>query len=187
MIIWIECIGSMESQHIMALLNNYHKELPSSLIETCIINLPENMQLSAIDRYYKEIDKNSDFYFSFYYSISNQARLKLKSYYPDAMGDDILFELQDLDESVVMKRLSSDHERLMKLSSDDLVEFILLKATKVETLNIFLGLYSDKVNECSIPKFELLFTRYRYIKNKVVKQHFGGAERWSWDDKDEKC
>lgn len=53
MIIWIESIGAMEPQHIMALLNNYHKEFPSSLIETCIINLPENMQLSAIDRYHK--------------------------------------------------------------------------------------------------------------------------------------
>lgn len=186
MIIWIESIGAMESQHIMALLNNYHKELPSSLIETCIINLPENMQLSAIDRYYKEIDIDSDFYSNFYYSISDKARSKLKSYYPDTLDDDILLELQDLDETVVVERLSSDRERLMKLSSDDLIEFILLKATKVETLNIFLGLFSDKVSECSIPKFELLFTRYRYVRNGFVRQHFEGTGRWSWDDEDEK-
>lgn len=42
MVIWIECIG------IMSLLSNYHKEFTSSLIETCIINLPESMQLKAI-------------------------------------------------------------------------------------------------------------------------------------------
>lgn len=175
MIIWMETIGSMEPEHIMSLLKNFHKDLPSSLIETCIINLPEDLQVIAIDKYYKEIDKDSKFYPNFFYSISEKARLKLNSYYPDILDDDILLELEDLDESIVVERLSSDKERLMKLSSDELIEFILLKATKVETLNIFLGLYKDKVNECSIPKFELLFTRYRYIK----------SGRWIWTDEDE--
>lgn len=48
MVIWIECIGIMDSKSIMSLLSNYHKEFTSSLIETCIINLPESMQLKAI-------------------------------------------------------------------------------------------------------------------------------------------
>ena len=165
MIIWIECIGIMDSQSVMSLLNNYHKELPSSLIETCIINLPEKMQLIAIDKYKSNLNPEDRMYFNFFYSVSEKARLKLRDYFPNQIGDDILLELQDLDENEVFEKLSSEHERLMKLSADDLIEFILLKSHKLDTLNRFLELFSDKVNECSIPKFELLFTRYKYLGN----------------------
>ena len=144
------------------------------------------MQLKAIDKYKGDLDPKDKMYSNFYYSVSEKARLKLREYFPNQIGDDILLELQDLDETVVVERLSSDHERLMRLSSDDLIEFILLKATKVGTLNIFLRLFSDKVNECSIPKFELLFTRYRYVKNGFVRQHLEGTGRWCWEDEDEK-
>lgn len=165
MIIWIECIGIMDSQSVMSLLNNYHRELPSSLIETCIINLPEKMQLIAIDKYKSNLNPEDRMYFNFFYSVSEKARLKLRDYFPNQIGDDILLELQDLDENEVFGKLSSEHERLMKLSADDLMEFILLKSHKLDTLNRFLELFSDKVNECSIPKFELLFTRYKYLGN----------------------
>lgn len=165
MVIWIECIGMMDSESIMSLLSNYHKEFTSSLIETCIINLPESMQLKAVERYKSEIKSEDGMFANFYYSVSEKARIKLKEYFPDQIGDDILLELQDLDEKVVFERLSSEHERLMKLSADDLIEFILLKSHKLDTFNRFLELFSDKVNECSIPKFELLFTRYKYLGN----------------------
>lgn len=165
MIIWIECIGIMDSQSVKSLLNNYHKELPSSLIETCIINLPEKMQLTAIDKYKSNLNPEDKMYFNFFYSVSEKARLKLRAYFPNQIGDDILLELEDLDENEVFKKLSSERERLMRLSADDLVEFILLKSRKLDTLNRFLELFSDKVNECTIPKFELLFTRYKYIGN----------------------
>lgn len=186
MIIWIECIGAMDSKSIISLLNNYYKEFSSSLIETCIINLPENIQLIAIEKYKSKLNLNGGMYSNFYYSVSEKTRLQLREYYPNLMKDDILLELQDLDEDVVVDRLSSEHERLMKLPSDDLIEFILLKATKVRTLKTFLGLYSDKVNECTIPKFELLFTRYRYVRNSHVRQHFKNTGRWNWNDEDEK-
>lgn len=165
MIIWIECIGIMDSQSIMALLNNYHRELPASLIETCIINLPENMQLTAIDKYKDKLNSKDEMFSNFYYSVGEKARIKLKQYFPNQFDDDILLELQDLEEDVVFEKLSSEHERLMKLSIDDLIEFILLKSHKLDTLNRFLELFSNKVNECSIPKFELLFTRYKYLGN----------------------
>ena len=58
MIIWIEAIGFLEAKDIMSVLNNYYSELPSSLIETCIINLQENMQLDAIDKFNKYLDKD---------------------------------------------------------------------------------------------------------------------------------
>lgn len=165
MIIWIECIGTMDPQSVMSLLSNYHKELPSSLIETCIINLPEKMQLTAIDQYKSNLNSEDRMYFNFFYSVSEKARLKLRDYFPNQIDDDILLELEDLDENEVFKKLSSERERLMKLSADDLIEFVLLKSHKLDTLNRFLELFSDKVNECSVSKFELLFTRYKYLGN----------------------
>lgn len=186
MVMWIECIGLMKSDEIMALLNNFHKELSSPLIETCIINLPEDMQLTAIDKYKSKIDIENSMYSNFYYSVSDKARLKLRKCFPNIIGDDVLLELEDLDEDVVIDKLSSEKERLMKLSSDDLIEFILLKATKAATLNRFFDLYREKVNECSIPKFKLLFTRYRYIRNGNVISHYGGGCNCLWGDEDVK-
>lgn len=165
MIIWIECFGMMDKNSIMSLLNNYHKEFTTPLIETCIINLPEDMQLIAINKYRNKLNSEDGMFSNFYYSVSEKARVKLKEIFPDKIGDDILLELKDLDENIVFEKLSSEHERLMKLTADDLIEFILLKSHKLDTLNRFLELFSGKVNECSVPKFELLFTRYKYLGN----------------------
>ena len=165
MIIWIEAIGFLEPKEIMSLLKSYCSELTSSLIETCIINLPANMQITAIDKFINYIDEKSNLFYSFYYSVANDARLKLKEYFYDKIEDDILLELHDLEENEVVERLFTERERLLKLSSDDLVEFILLKASKLTTINKFLELFIDKVNECSDSKFKLLFTRYKYLGN----------------------
>ena len=78
MIIWIESIGQMDSESIMKLLNNYHKELTSSLVETCIINLSEDMQLKAIDRYKTDLDCKDNMFLNFYHSVCDKARIKLK-------------------------------------------------------------------------------------------------------------
>ena len=175
---WIECIGAMDSQSIMSLLKNYHKKFPSSLIETCIINLPEKGQLTAIDRYKCDLNPKSEMFLSFFYSVCEKARFKLRKYFPDQIDDDILFELQDLNENEMLEKLVSERERLRKLPADDLVEFILLKSHELNTLNRFLELFSDKVNECSIPKFELLFTRYKYLSDYRVSS-FDDADQQS--------
>jgi len=179
MIIWIEFIGSCMPQDIMALLNNYAEELPSSLIETCIINLPTKMQLIALDKYKNKLDSEGPMFGNFYYSVDKVTRKKLKEYFPEQIEDDILLELQDLEENEMFQKLLSEEERLKKRPSDDLIEFILLKAQKVETLNKFLELYKDKVNECSTEKFKLLFTRYRYLS--MMSSHYDDFE----DEEDE--
>lgn len=92
----------------------------------------------AIESYKSEIKSEDGMFANFYYSVSEKARIKLKEYFPNQIGDDILLQLQDLDENVVFKKLSSEHERLMKLLADDLIEFILLKSHKLDTLNKFL-------------------------------------------------
>lgn len=184
MIIWIEVIGEIPPEHMMDLLKNWHKEFESSITETCIINLPANLQLEAIDRYKKEFNVENPMFYNFYYSVSPEARVRLKELFPNVIADDILLELQDLPEDEVLARLSSDKERLMGVSSDDLVEFILLKATTVESLNIFLGLYSEKIKECSTPKFELLFTRYRFIRSGRLRNRYR-VSLWDEEEKEE--
>ena len=163
MIIWIESIGQMDSESIMKLLNNYHKELTSSLVETCIINLSEDMQLKAIDRYKTDLDCKDNMFLNFYYSVCDKARIKLKEIFPESLKDDILLEMEDMNESQVLDILLNEKERLTKLPADDLIKFILLKATKIDTLNRFLEIYNNKVNKASISIFKLLFTRYKYL------------------------
>ena len=163
MIIWIESIGQMDSESIMKLLNNYHKELTFSLVETCIINLSEDMQLKAIDRYKTDLDCKDNMFLNFYYSVCDKARIKLKEIFPESLKDDILLEMEDMNESQVLDILLNEKERLTKLPADDLIKFILLKATKIDTLNRFLEIYNKKVNKASISIFKLLFTRYKYL------------------------
>lgn len=163
MIIWIESIGQMDSESIMKLLNNYHKELTFSLVETCIINLSEDMQLKAIDRYKTDLDCKDNMFLNFYYSVCDKARIKLKEIFPESLKDDILLEMEDMNESQVLDILLNEKERLTKLPADDLIKFILLKATKIDTLNRFLEIYNNKVNKASISIFKLLFTRYKYL------------------------
>ena len=163
MIIWIESIGQMDSESIMKLLNNYHKELTSSLVETCIINLSEDMQLKAIDRYKTDLDCKDNMFLNFYYSVCDEARIKLKEIFPESLEDDILLEMEDMNESQVLDILLNEKERLTKLPADDLIKFILLKATKIDTLNRFLEIYNNKVNKASISIFKLLVTRYKYL------------------------
>ncbi len=165
MILWIEAIGKLEPERIMTLLKNYHKKLQPSLIETCIINLSEDMQVEAIIKYRNQLDPNSVMFSNFYYSVGEKARIQLKEYFKDKIGDDILLELQDLEEDIVFEKLESEHERIMKLSIDDVIEFILLKSQNLDTLNRFFKQFSEKINECSPSKFQLLFTRYKYLRN----------------------
>lgn len=181
MVVWIECIGLMDTDSIMSLLNNYYKEFTSSLIETCIINLPDDMQLVAIDKYRNKLNSEGEMFSNFYYSISDQGRLKLKELFPDKIEDDILLELQDLDENLICERLSSQYEKLKKISADKLIEFILLKSHRVETFNKFFEIYKNKIDDVSISKFELLFTRYKYLINYDV---YNNPDDKSLTDKD---
>ena len=179
MIIWIECIGVMKEEQIVSLLNNYGKELPSSLIGLCVINLPEDTQLKALEQYKKYLKVDDGLFSNLYYSLSDKAKLKLKEFFPNKIADDILLELEDLNEEDILAKLTTEHESLMKLAADDLVEFILLKSRKLDTLTKFLEIFSEKINECSIFKFKLLITRYRYLANYRSNQYFDDEEQES--------
>ena len=166
MIIWLECLGTIESNDIMSLLNNYAKELPSIIIETCIINLSEDLQIIAIEKYNSYLEPNSKMFSNFYYAVSDKARIILKKFYPNEIEEDILLELEDLFEDELIVKLEVDKDKINKLPTDNLIKFILLKAINTETLNTFFKLYPEKIKECSLSMFKLLFTRYKYLNNK---------------------
>jgi hypothetical protein len=167
MIVWIECIGCMDKKDIITLLNNYHKELPEELIETCIINLNEQQQVQVIDKYKNKLN-NSKMYYNFFFSVKDKARLKLQELFPNKIKDTILLELQDLEEKEVIDKLESESTRLNNIEIDELLEFILLKSRRIETLNKFIELYNNKINNCSTSKFKLLLSRYKYISNNIT-------------------
>ena len=162
--LFIELIGEMNFESIMILLNKNWRNLPSLIIETCIINLPDKLQLKAINMFYEGLEPESPLFDSFYYSVCEKARLRLKQLFPNYIDDPILLELEDLNEAEFVEALTTKKEKIMKISADDLIELLLLKATKISTLNTFMKLYNNKVRECSNDRFKLLFTRSRYIK-----------------------
>lgn len=165
MVIWMEAISNLDAKDIKQLLNNYHKELPSTLIELCIVNLPDEMQIECINKYKNYLKCDDDVFSSFYYAVSSESRKCLSKMFSGISKKDIILYLNDLSEEEVVKKLSSEYESISKVSSDDLIEFILLKARSLKTLNIFLNIYNGKVMECSLSKFKLLFSRYKYLSN----------------------
>lgn len=164
MIFWMESIGAMGPRDILKLLENFGSEFPSTIIETCIINLDDDMQRDVTRKYLNRLDVNSISFSNFYYTVSEETRDFLREKFPDKIGDDILLELEDLDEAEVFSKLSSEKQRISKQDPDALIRFILLKTSSPEVLNRFFLLYQDVVNKCSIQKFFLLFNRYKQLK-----------------------
>ena len=160
-------IGFSE-EDILNILKNGKDILPPVVVETCIINLDDKSQVSAICKYKEYLDPKCDTFITFYFSVCEDAKLKLKEFFSRYIGDDIFLVLEDLDEDSLIKKLSSDRDRIWKIPSDELVKFMLLKATKYETLETFMKLYSDKIKECSNERFILFFTRYKYIKGRYL-------------------
>lgn len=163
MIVWIEALRFLDSNGIYNLLNNYHKEFTPTLIETFISNLDEFYQLKAIDKYIKEIDVNDKMFLSFYYAVSDKARKKLQGYFPDDLGEDILLRVKDMDEKEAMDFLLNNKEKVLEIDADSYMELILLKITKASNIEKIISNFEEMINECSTEKFELFFTRYRYL------------------------
>ena len=73
----------------------------------------------AIESYKSEIKSEDGMFANFYYSVSEKARIKLKEYFPNQIGDDILLQLQDLDENVVFKKSSANNFINLSCSLDN--------------------------------------------------------------------
>lgn len=172
MVVWVEAVQVLDADGIMKLLNNFHRELTPSLIGMFIINLPVSMQLEAIDKYYKEFEINDCTFENFYYSVSDQARIKLNEYFEELDKNDFLLELNDMDEDMALKKLLEKKNVVLRLDADDFITFILLKFTKVSSFNTVIDNFKELIENCSEEKFELFFTRYKYLKSNEYEYDF---------------
>lgn len=163
MLLWIEGIGNLEPKSIISLLNNFHNEFNSNFIETCIINLPDNMQSSMINKYRKEIDANGDLYYNFYYSVCPEARLTLDKLYPNKINNKLLLLIKDAKEEDIIDLLKSNMKELVNYNPDEIIEMILLKVTSADILSSIFILIKDIIISCSDSKFEFLLKRYQYL------------------------
>ena len=56
MAIWIELMGTLDDDRIKNLLSNFSYDMPSILVETCIINVSDKLQSELVKKYSKRID-----------------------------------------------------------------------------------------------------------------------------------
>jgi len=71
----IESLQYVESSNVEAVLKRYHSKLPTKIIETLIINLPENKQISAIEMCKGQLmDSEPNTFHNFMASISKDAQ-----------------------------------------------------------------------------------------------------------------
>lgn len=163
MVVWIEALRFLKAKDIMNLLNNYHGELTASLIEMFIANLDENLQVKAIDKYINDINVDDKMFLSFYYAVSDKARRKLQEYYPDELGEDILLRVKDMAEEEAVIFLLNNKDKVSELDADSFIELVLLKLTKASNVEKIIANFNEMIDECSAEKFELFFTRYKYL------------------------
>lgn len=163
MFLWIEGIGTLEPKDIISLLKNYHKELTSNLIETCIINLPDDAQISMINKYHKEINSKGSTYYNFYYSVSPDAQETLDKLFPNVIKNKLLLEIKDVKEEDLITLLKDNIDNLKNYAEDDIIEAVLLKVTCSDILEEFFKIFKDGILNCSDAKFEFLLKRYRFL------------------------
>ena len=88
MFVYFECIGNMSIGQIFSLLDHSLNILPSPMVEACIVNLPDELQVDAISKYRKGIKPRNDYFNNFSYAVCEEARLKLKELFPKYVIDD---------------------------------------------------------------------------------------------------
>lgn len=103
MFVYFECIGHMSTKDILSFLELNIGILPSFIVETCIVNLPDELQVDAICTYIKGIKPKNDFFSNFSYAICEEVRLKLKELFPKYVTDDDLSKFKNVNEEKLKK------------------------------------------------------------------------------------
>lgn len=177
MIIWMEVTGEMDDEGIKGVLKNYSDKLPSSIIETLIINLSEGKQVTAINKYKHRLDPKQDFFHSFYYCLGKEAQEELIRCFPSSININPLLELTDLSSEQIKESLIASKDKYKKSSMDDIVETLLLKLNSSEDIFSVLKEYEDRQQEISDMRFKLLVGRLKVLLNEETYRHrFENAE-----------
>lgn len=85
------------------LLDHSLNILPSPMVEACIVNLPDKLQVEAISKYRKGIKPRNDYFNNFSYAVCEEARLKLKELFPKYVTDDDLSKFKNVNEDKLKK------------------------------------------------------------------------------------
>lgn len=163
MIVWIEALRFLDDESIISLLDNYHQELKSSLVEVFIVNLNEKFQKEVLSKYINELDKEDAYFYNFSYALAPAAREKLKEHNADILKDDILLEAKDMPEEKAVEYLVKNKQLLLELDADEVIEMILLKVRNVKNLTLVIEELSEIIESGSDLKFEFFLTRYKYL------------------------
>lgn len=159
MVIWMEIIGELEPKKITNILRNYSNDLPSMLVETFIINLPEHMQAMAVEKNKNSLDPKGELFTSFYLCLGEKGKDKVEKLFPEYIQKDHLLELKDLKEKDYCNEIKNKKELLTKTPMDSIVESILLKSNDFNDVLSILEQYSDRIEEISDIRFKLLVGR----------------------------
>lgn len=103
MFVYFECIGHMSTKDILSFLELNIGILPSFIVETCIVNLPDELQANAICKYRNHIVPRNNYFSNFSYAICEEARLKLKEFFPKYVIDDDLSKFKNVNEEKLKK------------------------------------------------------------------------------------
>ena len=159
MIIWIELIGALDTLEITTLLKSYGNDMPSPIIESLIINLPESKQAKEIEKYCHRLNSKDDYFQTFYYCLGEQAKEKLRTIFKTDIEEDYVSKIEELEEKNLIEGLISLKEQLSLSQMDDIIEKILLKTRSKELICSSIEIFSDRLNEISDMRFKLLVKR----------------------------
>lgn len=188
MVVWVEAVRFLKVEDIKNLLNNFYDELTPAQVGMFIVNLSESLQLEAIDKYYKKFETDDESFNILYYAVCEKAREKLNKYFKST-DEDILLKAKDVLEDEALSMLLENKDSILEINPDDFIEFVLLKFVKASSFDIIIKNFREIIDKISLEKFELFFTRYKYLVSYRMrddddcyydgnneKKHFGDLE-----------
>ncbi len=185
----IESLQYIESDKVKSILRKYHDILQPKIIETLIINLPENEQIDFIKICKRELMKSqTNTFHNFMASISQQAQKyvlenfgeKFEKYSQKDMSDIPISLYQEnipiftsryqnsknlteiliaCDEENLKSTLHKYKEQIHELNANNLMQILCLKTTNSEMLLSIWADMQDKLSEVSIPFFKTFIRR----------------------------
>lgn len=168
MILWIELVGVLDDKRISSFLKNFSDDMPLILIETCIINASDKLQVELIKKYSKKLNIREGMYRNLYFSVCEEARKELDLLFPDVIEDLPLLEIEDLELVELKEYLKNNIDKFKNIKFDDIVEVLLLKSNSVDfILDILLENFKDRREGLSDEKFEFLITRCIYLRERA--------------------
>lgn len=155
-LIWMEAIAELNPNQINAIMRNFRKELSPILVETFIINLPEQDQLKAIETYKDKFDVEGLTFRDFYNCLDEKGKSKLDSIFQDKIPRNYPVELSELSTDELIEEMVKNTNRVKQTSMDDLIEITMTTVKDTEKIFEILDILKDRLDEMSDMRFKVL-------------------------------